>query len=194
MRLWLRDRLTFCSLDLSMLSVYVHMKGATGSDTSGLYSVVERREIINATVPLMREWKEIHCEEVQDFIDKAGEACIAHAKFATGRLKIDPGIPTRDTRNAPNVTLQTRIISVGVGEPSSTSRTASPSLGGVGWMVSDFYMWLHGRLGLSMGICLNPEKLYSTRVNCSTSGKGDNRTKRSSPARLFPAATEEHNI
>lgn len=133
MRLWLRDRLTFCSLDLSMLSVYVYMKGATGSDTSGLYSVVERRGIINAIVPLMREWKEIHCEEIQDIIDKAGEACIAHAKFATERLKTDPGIPTRDTRNAPNVTPQTRIVSVlGVDEPSSISRTASPSLGGSG--------------------------------------------------------------
>ena len=160
-------------------------EGIAVSDTSSLYGIIERREIANAIVPLMREWKEIHWEEVQDIIDngygdslqdakteylarllmkrykidrahakseleqhhgdidKAGEVCMAHAKFAAKRLKVDPVIPTRDTQNAPNVTPQTRVISVlGVDEPSSTSRAASPSLGDR-WMVSDFYMWLH---------------------------------------------------
>lgn len=160
-------------------------EGIAVSDTSSLYGIIERREIANAIVPLMREWKEIHWEEVQDIIDngygdslqdakteylarllmkrykidrahakseleqhhgdidKAGEACMTHAKFAAERLKVDPVIPTRDTQNAPNVTPQTRVISVlGVDEPSSTSRAAIPSLGD-GWMVSDFYMWLH---------------------------------------------------
>ncbi|OJJ79658.1 uncharacterized protein ASPGLDRAFT_954438 [Aspergillus glaucus CBS 516.65] len=160
-------------------------EGIAVSDTSSLYGIIERREIANAIVPLMREWKEIHWEEVQNIIDngygdslqdakteylarllmkrykidrahakseleqhhgdidKAGEVCMAHAKFAAKRLKVDPVIPTRDTQNAPNVTPQTRVISVlGVDEPSSTSRAASPSLGD-GWMVSDFYMWLH---------------------------------------------------
>lgn len=160
-------------------------EGIAVSDTSSLYGIIERREIANAIVPLMREWKEIYWKEVQNIIDngygdslqdakteylarllmkrykidrahakseleqhhgdidKAGEVCMAHAKFAAKRLKVDPVIPTRDTQNAPNVTPQTRVISVlGVDEPSSTSRAASPSLGD-GWMVSDFYMWLH---------------------------------------------------
>ncbi|PLB41467.1 uncharacterized protein BDW47DRAFT_99117 [Aspergillus candidus] len=155
------------------------------SDTASLYDIVERRGITRAIVPLLREWKEIYFQEVQDIIDsgygdslqaaqteyltrllmkeykvdrahakseleahhgsidEAGKACKAHAECASKRLKVDPVIPTRDTQNAPNVTPQTRVIAVlGVDEPSSASKAASPSLGD-GWMVSDFYLWLH---------------------------------------------------
>jgi hypothetical protein len=56
---------------------------------------------------------------------------------------LDPVIPTRDTRAAPDVTPTTRILSVlGVDEPDIESKQASPSLGD-GWMVSDFYLWMH---------------------------------------------------
>lgn len=161
------------------------LEGIAITDTSSLYGIIERRQIANIIVPLMREWREIYRDEVQDIIDsgygdslqdakveylarilmkrykidrahakselaqhhgdidEAGEACMAHAEFAAERLKVDPVIPTRDTQSAPNVTPQTRVISVlGVDEPSSTSMIASPSLGD-GWMVSDFYLWLH---------------------------------------------------
>lgn len=115
-------------------------EGISVSDTSSLYGIIERREIANAIVPLIREWKEIHWKEVQNIInngygdsfqdakteylarllmkrykidrahgkseleqyhediDKAGEACMAHAKFAAERLKVEPVIPTLDTK------------------------------------------------------------------------------------------------
>lgn len=84
-------------------------------------------------------------------VDKAGKACMEHAESARERLKIDPVIPTRDTQSPPNVTPQTRIISVlGVDEPTVTSNAASPSLGD-GWMVSDFYLWMHVLEGMGQG-------------------------------------------
>ena len=81
-------------------------------------------------------------------ITKAGQACMVHANMAEEQLKVDPVIPTRDTQSAPNVTPHTRIISVlGVDEPSYKSNIASPALGD-GWMVSDFYLWMHVLDGL----------------------------------------------
>ena len=52
-------------------------------------------------------------------------------------------VPSRDTRHHPSITLRTRIIAVlGIDEPNQESNLASPSLGD-GWIVSDFYLWLH---------------------------------------------------
>lgn len=60
------------------------------------------------------------------------------AKLARERLKIEPAIPTRDTQSPPNVTPQTRIISVfRVDESTGASTAASHSLGN-GWIISDF--------------------------------------------------------
>lgn len=57
-------------------------------------------------------------------------------------------VPSRDTRLPPDVTPATRIISIlGLTEPPSSSsgnEIASPSESdGDGWMVSDFYLWMH---------------------------------------------------
>lgn len=50
--------------------------------------------------------------------------------------------PSRDTRAPPNVTPCTRVIGIlGLDEPDKTSLIASPSSDG--WIVSDFYLWLH---------------------------------------------------
>ena len=50
--------------------------------------------------------------------------------------------PARDTRAPPNVTSTTRVIAVlGLDEPDGVPSVASPSEDG--WMVSDFYLWLH---------------------------------------------------
>lgn len=54
-------------------------------------------------------------------------------------------LPTRDTRAPPNVDPQTRVVAVlGVDETGSgvARDIASPSMGD-GWMVSDFYLWMH---------------------------------------------------
>ncbi|KAI9924679.1 hypothetical protein AWENTII_009775 [Aspergillus wentii] len=52
-------------------------------------------------------------------------------------------VPTRDTRSSPNVTARTRIIAVlGLDEPDGIGKAACPSVGD-GWIVSDFYLWIH---------------------------------------------------
>lgn len=76
-------------------------------------------------------------------MDKAGKVWYGACRVSKRRLNIDPVIPTRDTQSPPNVTPQTQIISVlGVDKYVVTSNVASPVLGG-GWMVSDFYLWMH---------------------------------------------------
>lgn len=53
-------------------------------------------------------------------------------------------IPTADTRAPPDVDQGTHIIAIlGIDEDDDDLKNnASPSLGD-GWMVSDFYLWMH---------------------------------------------------
>lgn len=160
-------------------------EGLSSDNATKLYSTVEERGLASSSVALMRHWKEIERDDIQDLIskgymhslsaakteylarqliavygvdrahatselenyhgdmEKASQACMEHMRLAKERLQMDPIIPTRDTQNAPDVSSNTRIICVlGVDEPVNTSNTASPSLGD-GWMVSDFYLWMH---------------------------------------------------
>lgn len=78
-------------------------------------------------------------------MEKAAIACGEYAKAARQRLapQEPPTLPTRDTRCPPDVTPRTRAIAIlGTDDHDDTSRIASPSLGD-GWIVSDFYLWLH---------------------------------------------------
>ena len=75
------------------------------------------------------------------------------------------GIPTWDTRHPPNVTRNTRVISIlGINEDSADSTNASPALGD-GWVISDFYLWLHLLRGMGVGqewiSCIQPKDLLS---------------------------------
>ena len=74
-------------------------------------------------------------------------------------------IPNRDTRGPPDVSPRTRVIAVlGVDEPSSNDNFASPSLGD-GWMISDFYLWMHVLAGMGKTqewmTCLEPAYLVN---------------------------------
>ncbi|KAI9928591.1 hypothetical protein MW887_001805 [Aspergillus wentii] len=81
-------------------------------------------------------------------LEAANRACAEHARLAKTRLETEAVIPTRDTRRPPDVTPRDRVIPVlGVDESSPSSQAACPSLGD-GWMVSDFYMWMHVLQGM----------------------------------------------
>lgn len=72
-------------------------------------------------------------------------------------------MPTRDTRSPPNVTPQTRIPAIlGLHESNPEMNDASPSLGD-GWMVSDYYLWMHVLNGMGKSqewvTSLHPEYL-----------------------------------
>ncbi|KAL2001654.1 hypothetical protein VTN02DRAFT_1488 [Thermoascus thermophilus] len=80
-------------------------------------------------------------------MEKAAVACGEYAKAARQRLapQEPPTLPTRDTRCPPDVTPGTRVVAVlGTDDDDhdDTSRMADPALGD-GWIVSDFYLWLH---------------------------------------------------
>jgi hypothetical protein len=70
---------------------------------------------------------------------------------------------TRDTRRPPDISPTTRVVAVlGVDEAVATDNFASPSLGD-GWMVSDFYLWMHVLDGMGRGqewiSCIEPRYL-----------------------------------
>lgn len=77
-------------------------------------------------------------------MDQADQACAKIAQHNQERLAQRlPTVPTRDTRSPPNVTPRTRILAVlGLHEEDAESISACPSIGD-GWMVSDFYLWMH---------------------------------------------------
>jgi hypothetical protein len=82
-------------------------------------------------------------EKAHGNMKQASEACSGLGKSARKRLETDAVVPTRDTRNSPDVTAKTRVIAVlGVDETNDQSNSANPSIGD-GWMVSDFYLWMH---------------------------------------------------
>ena len=73
------------------------------------------------------------------------------------------GIPTWDTRHPPNITPKTRVLAVlGITEETAELTNASPAPGD-GWIVSDFYLWLHLLRGLGFGqewiSCIEPKNL-----------------------------------
>lgn len=76
-------------------------------------------------------------------LERASAACAEHAKLAQQSLTTQCPVPTRDTRSPPNVGPDTHVIAVlGIDERENSHNEASPSLGD-GWIVSDFYLWLH---------------------------------------------------
>ena len=77
-------------------------------------------------------------------MDQADQACATIAQHRQEKLAQSlPTVPTRDTRSPPNVTPRTRILAVlGLHEEDAESTSACPSTGD-GWMVSDFYLWMH---------------------------------------------------
>ncbi|ODM22767.1 hypothetical protein SI65_00356 [Aspergillus cristatus] len=75
--------------------------------------------------------------------NKAHEICASIASFQEKSMQEIPILPTRDTRSPPDVTPQTRVLAIlGLHEDKLESTNASPSIGD-GWMVSDFYLWMH---------------------------------------------------
>lgn len=85
-------------------------------------------------------------------MEKAYEICVRIARgIQEEQAKQLPILPTRDTRSPPDVTPQTHILGIlGLHENDPRMDDASPSTG-AGWMVSDFYLWMHILNG--MGRC-----------------------------------------
>lgn len=98
--------------------------------------------------------------------DQLRSLCQALSEDAVKNLEV----PTKDTRGPPEVSHNTRIIGVlGIDEPTSQSTAANP-LSDDGWMVSDFYLWIH--LLHSMGA--SQEWIASTKPSCLIGEYEDN--------------------
>lgn len=82
-------------------------------------------------------------------LENANKACIEIAQNIQQKLAEElPTLPTRDTRCPPDVTAKTRVIAIlGTHEEYAGAVTACPSIGD-GWIVSDFYLWLHVLRGM----------------------------------------------
>ncbi|KAE8341464.1 hypothetical protein BDV24DRAFT_163302 [Aspergillus arachidicola] len=174
----------FLLLGPEEVSRIMRKEGIPEGESVSLFKAAEREGLGDVNVALMRQWKPITRDTIQDIIDKgyghtfeearneydarqlmwkhgvdrqdakgaleksngdinkADQACKELADAARKNLQIPSVIPTRDTRSAPNVTKNTRVVAVlGVDEGLNDPNAASPSLGD-GWMVSDFYLWL----------------------------------------------------
>ncbi|KAF5857449.1 hypothetical protein ETB97_005763 [Aspergillus alliaceus] len=180
-------------------------EGIPGNENWALFEAAQKEGLGSVNVAVMRQWKPIPRDTIQDIIDKgyghtlqearneydarhlmrkhgvdrkdatgalekfngdinkADQACKELAEAVRKNLQISPVVPTRDTRSAPNVTKNTRVVAVlGVDEGPNDQNAASPSLGD-GWMVSDFYLWLSVLEGMGKTqewiTCLEPDYL-----------------------------------
>ncbi|KKK19894.1 hypothetical protein AOCH_000198 [Aspergillus ochraceoroseus] len=185
---------------------WIQQKEGTPENENGvLFETAQKEGLGSVNVALMRQWKPIPRDTIQDIIDKgyghtlqeakneydarqlmrkhgvdrkdakgalekfngdlnkADPACEELAEAASKNLQISPVVSTRDTRSAPNVTENTRVVAVlGIDEGPNDQNAASPSLGD-GWMVSDFYLWLSVLEGMGKTqawiTCLEPDYL-----------------------------------
>ncbi|KAL2829680.1 hypothetical protein BDW59DRAFT_170368 [Aspergillus cavernicola] len=191
------------------------------NESSKLFQAAEKQGIGKINIALMRQWKPIPRDTIQDIFNKgcgrtmdqakheyparelrefgvdrrhamteierskgnfknACRACAEIAETTKKHLEGPPIVPTRDNRGAPNVTKNTRIV----------------ALLGDGWMVSDFYLWLHVVKGMGKSqewiTSMSPEYLLkkygredkTVVLDVADTGAGDN------PANFKPVQTK----